>query len=256
MRPCYNVYMLEKYLEEIGLSDKEAAIYLALLGFESATPSELAEKTGIKRTTVYVVLEQLSKKGLASEVDTGKVIHYQASPPDRLETFVEQQKLKLEETSARLKDIIPQLKSVEHESGERPVVKFFDGKEAVLNNEIGFFTPTDKGGEGYFIFNRDLIEEVFSPHEIANVQKIRPAKDIVARSIYNYTKSDLPSNELSERRRADDKEYPISCDISIYEDRVQIVTLGKHVSSIFIKSKDVADTLKSVFRLAFERLGR
>jgi sugar-specific transcriptional regulator TrmB len=33
--------MLEKYLEELGLSDKEVAVYLALLQFESATPVQI-----------------------------------------------------------------------------------------------------------------------------------------------------------------------------------------------------------------------
>ena len=53
----YNAHMLEKYLEEIGLSDKEAAVYLALLQCDSATPSQIAEKTKLNRSPAYVVLE-------------------------------------------------------------------------------------------------------------------------------------------------------------------------------------------------------
>ena len=80
--------MLEKYLEELGLSDKEAVVYLALLQFDNAAPSQIAEKTKLNRSTVYVVLESLEKKGLASETNVGKTVHYQAAAPERLETSV------------------------------------------------------------------------------------------------------------------------------------------------------------------------
>lgn len=246
--------MLEKYLEELGLSDKEAAVYLALLQFDSASPAQITEKTKLNRSTVYVVLEALEKKGLASEVDSGKKIHYQAAAPERLETYVEQQQLKLEEVGRRLKDIIPQIKSVARESGERPIVKFLDGKDAALKNNLDFFESYDQKGTAYFFFNRDLIEEIFTPKELEAVQKIRPRKTIRGKSIYVSSRTTLPTNELTERKKVDKGEYPVTCDMSIYEDRVQIVTLGKSVSTIYIKSKDVAETLKSLFRLAFDNL--
>lgn len=246
--------MLEKYLEELGLSDKEAAVYLALLQFDNASPAQIAEKTKLNRSTVYVILESLEKKGLASETDVGKTVHYQAAAPERLETYVEQQQLKLEELGKRLKDIIPQIKSVGRESGERPVVKFLDGKDAAVKNYLDFFESFDEKGTAYFLFNRDLIDEIFTPKEIEAVQKIRPKKEIVGKSIYVSSKTTLPSNELTERKKVEKNEYPITCDMSIYKDRVQIITLGKSVSTIHIKSKDVADTLKSLFRLAFENL--
>ena len=154
----------------------------------------------------------------------------------------------------RLKDIIPQIKSVGRESGERPVVKFLDGKDAALKNNLDFFESYDEKGTAYFFFNRDLIEEVFTPKELEAVQKIRPKKAIRGKSLYVSSQTTLPSNELTERKKIDGAQYPINCDMSIYEDRVQIVTLGKSVSTIYIKSKDVAETLRSLFRLAFENL--
>lgn len=58
----YDDAMLEKYLEEIGLSDKEAAVYLALLQVENSAITDLAKKTKINRTTVYPVLQSLEKR--------------------------------------------------------------------------------------------------------------------------------------------------------------------------------------------------
>src|SRR3989344_6596845 len=124
--------MLEKYLQDIGLSDKEATAYLTLLAVENASVLDLAKKTGIKRPTVYVILKSLSKKGLVSETTIGKKTHYQAEPAERLETFVERRKLALEEAGSLLKDLIPQIKSMSREAGEKPIVKYFEGKEGIV----------------------------------------------------------------------------------------------------------------------------
>ncbi len=246
--------MLEKYLEEIGLNEKEAKTYLALLAVDNASVIDLGKKTDINRTTVYIVLESLMQKGLVSETKVGKKTHYQAEAPERLETYVERQKVVFEERAKRVKDIIPEIKSIQRDSGERPVLKYFDGREAALNSNRDFFNAQDKEGIGYFIFNRDLVEEVFSPQEILEIQKIRPTRKIKGLSLYTSKHTDLTSNELTSRKKIDGEKYPITCDVSIYEDRVQFVTLGKKLSSIFIQSKDVADTLKSLFKLAFDHI--
>jgi HTH-type transcriptional regulator, sugar sensing transcriptional regulator len=246
--------MFEKYLQEIGLNEKEAAVYIALLQVDNASVIAVSEKTKINRSTVYVVLEGLMKKGLVTETKIGKKVHYQAEAPERLATFVERQKVVFEERSKRLTDIIPQIKSMQREQGQRPVLKYFEGREAALNSNLDFFNTEDKEGTGYFLFNRDLIEEIFDPKEIEDIQKIRPNKNIKGKSLYVATKTTLSSNEMTERKKINGEMYPILCDVSIYEDRVQFVTLGKKLSSVFIQSKDVAETLKSLFRLAFDNL--
>lgn len=246
--------MFEKYLQEIGLNEKEAIVYISLLQVDNASVIEIANKTKINRSTVYVVLDGLMKKGLVTEIQIGKKVHYQAESPERLGTFVERQRIVFEERSKRLNDIIPQIKSMQREQGQRPVLKYFEGREAALNSNLDFFNTEDKEGIGYFIFNRDLIEEVFKQEEIQEIQKIRPNKNIKGKSIYVATKTELSSTEMTERKKIDGEKYPILCDVSIYEDRVQFVTLGSKLSSIFLQSKDVAETLKSLFRLAFDNL--
>lgn len=247
---------MEKYLQDLGLSDKEAAIYLALLQFENVSVLDLANKTKIKRPTVYVILESLSKKGLVSETNIGKKTHYYAEPPERLETYVERRKLALEESEKKLKDIIPQIKSISRQSGEKPVVKYFDGVEGIVGATEEMFKTGGKGDEEIcFVYPRDLLLELFTPKEMAEFSKVRTNKKIRSKTIYSFEKGDLPANtEMGERIKIDGNEYPITCDVAIYKDTVRINVLGKKLSSIFIKSPDVANTLKSIFRLAFDNL--
>lgn len=238
--------MLEKYLQDLGLTDKEAGLYVTMLGMDNASVLELSKKTKINRTTVYLVLESLMKKGLASEIQIDKKTHYQAEPPERLETYVERQKIVLEEQAKRVKDLIPQLKSVERESGERPVVKYFEGREGIISSSESFFEAGDKDGLVYYIYSRDLLDTFFNPEERKKYKNIRLKRGVKSKVVYTYDKGDLPEDTTGSRLRIDGKKYPIFCDISVYEDRVRINTLGKRLSGIFIQSKDLAETLKSI----------
>lgn len=242
--------MFEQYLIDIGLSEKEAKIYLALLQVDKNGVQELATRTKINRTTVYPVIESLQKKGLVSEIQDGKKVEYMAEPPERLETYVERQKVVFEEHAKRLKDIIPQIKSIQREQGERPVVKYFEGRDGAISayEEFYRFDPNVEE-DGYFIFNKDLLGTVFTWDEQQRFVDIRVGKKLVPNSIYNYEKGDYPFTTPGGKRvRIDEKKYPILCDISIARDRIVITTLGEKVSGFFITSKDIAETLKSLVR--------
>ncbi|MBP6858581.1 MAG: helix-turn-helix domain-containing protein [Candidatus Pacebacteria bacterium] len=250
--------MLEKYLQDIGLNEKESILYLSLLAVDNSSVLDLSKKTGLNRSTTYVILETLAKKGLVSETTVGKKTHYQAEPPERLETYVEQRKILLEEQAKKLKDIIPQIKSVQREGGERPIVKYFQGKEGVISILEEFLEDTDTQDTEpiYLIYPKDAVDEIFSESERKKYRSSRVGKGIKSKAIYTYKNGTLSSDDTGERWKIDEKEFPISCDIAIYKDRVRINTMDKNISGIFIKSKDVADTLRSIFKLSTKSIGK
>ena len=53
---------IQDVLKSIGLDDKEARVYMALLELGTATVHPIANKAEIKRPTTYLILEQLLKK--------------------------------------------------------------------------------------------------------------------------------------------------------------------------------------------------
>ena len=60
--------MNTEYLEELGLTNAEAKIYIALLELGSSQAGKITEKTGIHRRTVYDAIERLIEKGLISYI--------------------------------------------------------------------------------------------------------------------------------------------------------------------------------------------
>ncbi|MEI6843330.1 MAG: helix-turn-helix domain-containing protein [bacterium] len=246
--------MLEKYLQDLGLTDKEAHIYLSLLQVDGATALDLSKKTKINRSTVYVTIESLAKKGLVSETTVGKKTQFQAEPPERLETFVENRRLQFEEQSDRLKDIIPEIKSVQRESGERPVVKYFEGREGIISSSEELLRESiDVKEKMYMIYPKDTLEEMFSVNELSALRKIRLDRNIKTKVLYTSAKGEKPSDSSGERIKIDHDKYHIDSDISVYGDKIRIGTLGKRPSGIYIISKDLANTIKALIDLVFDK---
>ncbi len=244
--------MFEKYLKDIGLSDKEAAIYIALLSFDKALISDISLKAKVKRPTTYVILDSLAKKGLVSESNIGKKTYYIAEPPEKLGLFVERQIHLLEENKKSLDIIVPQLKSIQREQGEKPMVQFFDGKEGVLSSNDDTFVKKIGDEPVYIIYPVDLVKNLFSEKETGALREKRITKGIKSKAIYTSKEAEKPSDETGERIKIDSDKYPISSDITIYGDRVRIAILGKRPSGISIKSPELAETLKSLIKYIFD----
>ena len=59
-------------LEQLGLSQREINIYLALLKLGSASIRDIAAQAGINRGTTYETLKELASKGVVSYFPKGK----------------------------------------------------------------------------------------------------------------------------------------------------------------------------------------
>ena len=135
----YNKDMDNKFesnLKLLGLSDKEAKVYLALLELGATTVIQIAQKAGVNRPTAYVQIETLTGLGLVSSYMKGKKRFFAAEPPERLGELIELKKSEIKDQQDRLQEILPELEMLFTTSGERPIVRFFEGREgikAILN---------------------------------------------------------------------------------------------------------------------------
>ena len=119
--------MLIKELQEFGLSDKEARVYLAALELGTSTIQELSQKSNVNRATTYIQVEALLKRGLLSTVDKNKKSVFIAERPDRLLSILDEQKQKIENKHDRIKKLIPDFEALYNVIGDRPRVRFFEG---------------------------------------------------------------------------------------------------------------------------------
>jgi sugar-specific transcriptional regulator TrmB len=71
-------------LMEVGFSENEAKIYIALLTENPLTAYETAKRAGVPTSKVYEVIARLSERGAVFEVDHNEKRRYIPLPPDEL----------------------------------------------------------------------------------------------------------------------------------------------------------------------------
>ncbi len=98
-----------KHLTTLGFSEKEAKVYLACLEMGSCSVAAVAEKTGVKRSTVYVMLESLTARGLVQPATNGKKSDVCAIAPTRVLEMLEEEKKAIEHKHGFFSSILPEL---------------------------------------------------------------------------------------------------------------------------------------------------
>lgn len=121
--------MNEKKLIELGLTQTEIAVYMAIIEYGRITPSLISKRTNIKRPTVYASAEELIRKGLIEADDTNKVRYYSPTTNDAIVKYIKKEKENIyqkekiaEEVAKNLGTIIGQAKHF-----SVPKVKVIDG---------------------------------------------------------------------------------------------------------------------------------
>lgn len=118
-------------LKKVGLSDKEAQVYLKLLEHGASSVRSIAELSDLNRGTTYDVLKQLQTMGLVSFYHQDTKQKFVAEDPDKLTKILKHQEEKLSDTREKIKELIPELKSLQDKEGNRPVTKYYEGKEGI-----------------------------------------------------------------------------------------------------------------------------
>ncbi|MFT4282942.1 MAG: TrmB family transcriptional regulator [Candidatus Woesearchaeota archaeon] len=115
--------METEILEDLGLSKREISVYLALLKEKISTPNKLSKLSNINRTTVYLDLEKLIQKGLATSFMKNAKKNFQATNPNKLAEIVEEKRKRVEK-------IIPTLESLYSPRTDLNV-ELFEGKQGI-----------------------------------------------------------------------------------------------------------------------------
>jgi HTH-type transcriptional regulator, sugar sensing transcriptional regulator len=243
---------LDQELLKLGLSEKEAKIYLATLELGQASVQKIAEKADVNRGTSYSILESLIKKGFCSQVEKDKKTLFSSSSPQSLLTVFELKKKAIEQQESQFKRLMPDLELIHNENQDKPIVRFFEGKSGVLNALTEFVNQKANEDEPFRLaYNKDLLEKAFAQEEIVKYRKMRLNRDSKSKVVYNFSGGEIKTNVDGERYKVNEKKFPIKADIGIFADTLRIATMSKKVSGVLIKDKDIAQTMKTIFELAF-----
>lgn len=246
---------LKPHLIELGLSDKEAQVYLALLESGKGTVAVIARTAGIQRTTGYSILDSLVNKGLAIVSGKEPKQEYVVEPPEKISIFLKQGLVKIQEQLKKASEVVPQLKLI-HNIGNKPQVKFYEGEKGLI--EVYEDTLTAKEPIRAFATIDDMHKAL--PNYFPEYYKRRAKKGIAIRGIVpatplaleraKYNKAELRTMALVPK----DKFY-FSPEINIYDNKVMIASWREKLG-IIIESAEIADAMKKIYELAWAQAQR
>ena len=119
-------------LQEIGLTEGETKVYLALIKLGETKTGQLAKEARVSSSKVYKILDRLLKKGLAGFVIKGKIKFFTPMEPKRILEYMDQKEKELKEKKELVKELIPQLE-LEQKMAKKPEAVIYDGFKAVTN---------------------------------------------------------------------------------------------------------------------------
>lgn len=238
-----------KELQDVGLSEKEAKVYLASLDLGPATADQLAKQAKIVRSTTYVQIEALMKKGLMSTYEEGKKTIFAPESPEILERLLLKQQEAARTREKELSAIMPELLVQFAGAGDRPIVRFFDGKEGIKSLREEALRAKDK--TIYVLSSNDALNAVFSENERAEYSERRSNRGVTTKLLYTRVSGKLEGEPRPHTERAYIKPeiLPLATDIVIFDDNVGIMTLKGKLLGVLIQSKEVKESMLSIFNV-------
>jgi HTH-type transcriptional regulator, sugar sensing transcriptional regulator len=243
--------ILEKELEEIGLNEKEAKVYLASLELGQSTVQKIAKKSEVNRATAYFIIDALMKRGLMSSFHKGKKQYFLSADPDRLIDFLEKEKENIEVKKKNLKKLLPELQSINNKQTDRPVVKYYEGKDGIFAMVNELTRPNKETIR--MAFSKDIVDLVFNQKELMKMRNKRVDINNNIKAIYTYKNGILESKTGSDiRRKIPSDKFPIKSDIAVYDNSIRLASFGNRMVGIVIEDKELSETFRSILDLAWE----
>lgn len=240
-------------LQNLGLSDKEARVYVASVQIGSAPMQKIAKLANVNRATTYVLVESLMKRGLMTSVTKGKKRYFQAEQPERLLEIIQKEKRELLAREETVKELVPQLMNLHEATQEvqgKPKVKFYEGKNGLLAVRDELLKSKEK--EAFGLFNKDAVHKVFTPEERQDFSDKRISKKIKSHAIYTSKDGDTAvdsEKDFTHYSFIENSDYSSPIDISVFDDKVAITSLDEPLMSVIIENEDIANSFKQLLLL-------
>ena len=249
---------LIQLVTSIGLSEKEARVYLATMELGSDVASRIAKKAEVDRVNTYYVLESLKQKGLIAQVEKGGVKYFSAESPQKLFTLGEDAKKSIDANLTRLNALLPEMLSLHHTGAVRkPRVRFYEGKKGYLSVYNGILE--DKPKDFALIINYlEFVKFIDKKFEDIWIQK-RIKLDIQIRWL------DFGSAEMRVERDKKEMlreikflpdEFRCPGGVFMYKQKFIFLSTGEEFMAVVVENEEFARLGLMLFEMLWRFVGR
>jgi sugar-specific transcriptional regulator TrmB len=240
----------ESTLKRMRLSGNQVHVYLAALELGEASITEISRKSGLKRATTHLLVEELEVLDLISSVVKGKRRKFSAVHPRRLLQLARSVEREVEE-------ILPELLALYNKAEYKPRIQVFEGQEGVRAMYRDLYASLNNRNEMVGFTRIDGLRE--APGAIGEYKKVlRQVTNPKIRELNSGPQSKEWAEELKHLRgknhqmRILPEKFPFGfSDNLIYENKLVIFSIKKDVFVIVIESGEIVKTYKALFEWAW-----
>jgi sugar-specific transcriptional regulator TrmB len=246
---------LTSALRKIGLSTKESNVYLAMLELGPSVVSEISKKSGVKRASVYVAVESLTRMGLVSSYKFRKKTLFQAESPSRIVSLWEIKENEIKAQKEVLNQVILDLKELQNISVDGPKVTYFEGTAGLTAIQKDLINSGAESLEN--IVSLDDVKKIqLGDNGISKLREELERRSTVVRILYSSSgeQIDLPSG-LEKKwfvKRLSSKRKKFHGEITVYGDKVAIISYKGKIFGLVIEGDEVAAVFRTLFDIAWE----
>ncbi len=245
---------IQSILKSFGLSDKEVAVYLALVELGPSPVRTVAVKAAVNRGTTYDILKSLLKEGLVSYFNKATKQYFVAEPPEKLLTALEHKEKNIAELKTTINKNLPELQALYEREGNTPQVRLYEGASGVRQIlEDVLVTMQSQKEKTYYVYSSSTLR--------SNVYEAMPdfSKKRISKKIKVHTIALGPGGQLmglDERKWIpESKELQATYEI-MYGGKVAHISLnlGNEPTGVVIENADIYRTQKMIFEFNWSKL--
>ncbi len=246
---------ISQKIKQIGLTEKETAVYLAMLELGEDSITEITRVAKQKRPTVYLALDRLEMLGLAERALRGKKKLWSAVHPKRLKELADFR-------ASQIEGVLPELLALYREKREKPVVRILEGQAGARTAYQEAYSLLNNKEEGLWFGNVTFLAENF-PELLREYNAImRKIRDPHIRElIYGNEKSKAWVDSM---QRGLSKNHYIKylgigsefgfTDQLIIGNTIMSFSFGKDVFVVITESKEIAQTQRGLFETMWKKV--
>lgn len=237
-------------LEQLGLSQKSAEVYLYLLNLGRLTAGTLIDLTGYKRGDLHYILDRLVAQGLIKKTRQKNKDIFQVESPWRLQELFNEQEQKIRLQQKNLQALLPQLASLFTLSTSQPFIRHLAGLsglktiyDEILHDKADlsiFAAESDRDNPALNrLINRSIGRQYRAGLKTRALISLFPSLDQV---YLNYCRS-----RNIENRILPPEKFRLRSQIIIWGGKISLSSLRETVMTTIIENADIAQTFQTVF---------
>lgn len=239
---------LKNILNNLEIPDLQAQVYLGLLELGEANFTEIAKKTGIKRTTMYAIMEKMEEKGLVQKSLDKKT--FQPIHPGKIFE-------KMQTSNLIFHHALPQFQAIMKQPEKITKVKFYKGTKGIQQlflDELTSYKTKEKkiiriiAGASFHAQDPEFKEEYADKkYEAGVVSRIIASHDLKEyinkyKKLYSVLDVKLLPESLGK----------ITGRIAAGPSSITLIGFLKDQSGITIESQELADTFIKFFDFVWD----